>query len=301
MTTNIAVLARPSLLATIRSFVALTKPVIIVMLLITTVPAMVVAHGGWPGTWLVLATLIGGTLSAGGANTINQWYDRDIDRVMKRTRSRPIPAGLIEPGHALAFGVALGAGAFAFLWAFTTPAAAILSLAALLFYVFIYTVWLKRRTAQNIVIGGAAGAFPPMVGWAAVTGDVSVASALMFAIVFMWTPPHFWALALKLKDDYAEAGVPMLPVVAGPVATRRQIVIYSVVLAGTSLLLAPAAGLWLIYLPAALVLGGLFIAEAFRLSRNHATVSPMRLYKYSLLYLALLFLAIGIDGAFAMV
>ncbi|MGD9935349.1 MAG: heme o synthase [Dehalococcoidia bacterium] len=301
MTTNIAVLARPSLVATVRSFVALTKPVIIVMLLVTTVPAMVVAHGGWPGTWLVLATLIGGTLSAGGANTINQWYDRDIDSIMKRTRSRPIPAGLIEPRHALAFGIALGAFAFAFLWVTTTPAAAILSLAALLFYVFIYTIWLKRRTAQNIVIGGAAGAFPPMVGWAAVTGDVSLASVLMFVIVFMWTPPHFWALALKLKDDYAEAGVPMLPVVAGPASTRRQIVIYSVVLVATSFLLAPAAGLWIVYLPAAAVLGAVFIAESLRLARHHTTISPMRLYKYSLLYLALLFLAIGIDGAFAMV
>ena len=301
MTTNIAVLARPSFVVTVRSFVALTKPVIIVMLLVTTVPAMVVAHGGWPGTWLVLATLIGGTLSAGGANTINQWYDRDIDTIMKRTRSRPIPAGLIEPRQALAFGIALGAFAFAFLWVATTPAAAILSLSALLFYVFIYTIWLKRRTAQNIVIGGAAGAFPPMVGWAAVTGDVSLASVLMFAVVFMWTPPHFWALALKLKDDYAEAGVPMLPVVAGPSATRRQIVIYSVVLVATSFLLAPAAGLWIIYLPAAAVLGAVFIVESLRLSRQHATISPMRLYKYSLLYLALLFLAIGIDGAFTMV
>jgi len=301
LTTNIAVFTRPSSLATLRGYVALTKPMIIVLLLVTTIPAMVVAEGGWPGTWLVLATLFGGTLSAGGANVINQWYDRDIDAIMKRTRSRPIPAGLIEPRHALAFGIGLGTVAFAFLWVTTTPAAAALSLAALLFYVFIYTMWLKRRTTQNIVIGGAAGAFPPMVGWAAVTGDVTLSSVLMFAIVFMWTPPHFWALALKLKDDYAEAGVPMLPVIAGPAATRRQIVIYSIVLAATSLLLAPAAGLWLVYLPAAVILGSIFIAESLRLSREHARVSPMRLYKYSLLYLALLFLAIGIDGALTMV
>jgi protoheme IX farnesyltransferase len=288
--------ARPSLLTTARAFIALTKPAIISLLLITTVPAMVLAEGGWPGSWLVASTLIGGTLSAAGANVINCWYDRDIDGVMKRTRSRPIPAGAIEPAHALAFGILLGAAGFVLLWLAATPAAAILSLSALLFYVFVYTVWLKRRTPQNIVIGGAAGAFPPAVGWAAVTGGLAVEPGLMFAIIFMWTPPHFWALALRLKDDYADARVPMLPVTAGPAATRRQITIYSVVLAVLSLSLAPAGGIWFVYLPVAAILGSIFVAEAWRLERLPEQTSPMRLYKFSLLYLALLFVAIGIDG-----
>jgi protoheme IX farnesyltransferase len=296
VTTNVAAFARPSVLATVRAYIALTKPRVISLLLVTTVPAMAAAEGGWPGAWLVIATLIGGTLSAGGANAINCWYDRDIDFVMKRTRNRPVPAGTIEPSAALAYGVALGAAAFVLLWLATTPAAALLSLSALLFYVFVYTMWLKRRTPQNIVIGGAAGAFPPMVGWAAVTGGIAIEPVVMFAIIFMWTPPHFWALSLRLKDDYAEAGVPMLPVAAGVPETRRQILIYSFVLFATSLALAPAGGMWFIYLPAAVGLGGWFIYEAWRLWKHPAQNSPMRLYKYSLLYLALLFVAVGLDG-----
>jgi protoheme IX farnesyltransferase len=283
-------------LSAVRGYISLTKPRVISLLLVTTVPAMAAAAGGWPGTWLVLATLVGGTLSAAGANAINCWYDRDIDLVMKRTRNRPLPAGAIEPRNALLFGISLGAAAFALLWVATTPAAAILSTTALLFYVFVYTMWLKRRTPQNIVIGGAAGAFPPMVGWAAVSGDVSVASAMMFAIVFMWTPPHFWALALRLRNDYAEAGVPMLSVTAGPEATRRQILIYSFALVALTFALAPVGGLWFIYLPSAAVLGGWFIFEAWQLWRHPQATPPMRLYKVSLLYLALLFVAIGLDG-----
>ncbi|MGE5596510.1 MAG: heme o synthase, partial [Hyphomicrobiales bacterium] len=251
----------------------------------------------WPSTWLVIATLIGGTLSAAGANTINCWYDRDIDAVMKRTRGRPLVTGEIEPAHGLAFGIALGAGAFLFLWAATTLAAAVLSLSALLFYVFIYTIWLKRRTPQNIVIGGAAGAFPPMVGWAAVTGDIGLAAWVMFAIIFFWTPPHFWALALRLENDYAEAGVPMLPVTDGPAYTRVQILRYSVLLVLVSLLLAPAANLTWIYLPSALATGGLFVWYAWRLFRSPESESPMTLYKWSLLYLALLFVSMGLDAA----
>lgn len=297
MTTNAAVLARPSLAEVVRAYISLTKPRIIVLLLITTVPAMVVAERGWPSNWLILATLVGGTLSAAGANAINCWYDRDIDAIMVRTQSRPLVRGVIEPAHALAFGIALGAIAFALLWATTTFAAACLALAALLFYVFVYTIWLKRRTPQNIVIGGAAGAFPPMVGWAAVTGDVSLAAVVMFAVIFFWTPPHFWALALRLKGDYAEAGVPMLPVTDGPEVTRLQILRYSVLLVLVSLLLLPAGSLSWIYLGSALVLGGAFTWYAYRLYRDPAHVSPMSLYKYSLLYLALLFVAMGVDGA----
>jgi protoheme IX farnesyltransferase len=288
---------RSTALDTLRAYVALTKPAIISLLLITTVPAMVVAADGWPGTWLVFATVLGGSASAAGANVINCWYDRDIDGVMQRTRGRPLVRGVIAANHALAFGVVLGAAAFAFLWLTTTLMAAALALVALLFYVFVYTIWLKRRTPQNIVIGGAAGAFPPAVGWAAVSGDIAVASSLMFAIIFFWTPPHFWALALRLKDDYGQAGVPMLPVVAGPAETRKQILIYSVVLAATSFLLVPAAGLAWIYVSAALVLGGWFTWMAYDLWRRPATVSPIELYKYSLLYLALLFIAMGIDAA----
>jgi len=289
-------MARPPLSVTIRNYVSLTKPRIISLLLITTIPAMVVAERGWPSAWLILATLIGGTMSAGGANVINCWYDRDIDSVMRRTQSRPLVTGEIEPAHALLFGIALGAGAFLFLWLTTTLAAASLALAGLLFYVFIYTMWLKRRTPQNIVIGGAAGAFPPTVGWAAVTGDVSLAAWVMFAIIFFWTPPHFWALSLRLKDDYAEAGVPMLPVTDGPAMTRTQILRYSVLLVLVSLLLAPAGDLQWIYLATAAVTGALFIWYAWRLWRNPERESPMTLYKYSLLYLGVLFISMGADA-----
>lgn len=295
MTANAAVLPRPAIADTIRNYVALTKPRIISLLLVTTVPAMVVAEGGWPSWWLVLATLVGGTLSAGGANVINCWFDRDIDEIMTRTRSRPLVRGAIEPGHALAFGIALGTIAFLLLWVTTTLAAALIATAALFFYVFIYTMWLKRRTPQNIVIGGAAGAFPPMVGWAAVTGDITWASVAMFVVIFLWTPPHFWALSLRLKDDYGEAGVPMLPVTHGVEHTRWQILVYTYVLAASALLLAPLASLSWIYLGTAIVSGLLFIGLAHQLHRNHERVSPMRLYKYSLLYLAWLFVAMAVD------
>ncbi|MCZ7578379.1 MAG: protoheme IX farnesyltransferase [Chloroflexi bacterium] len=295
MTANVVPMARPNLAATVRGYISLTKPRVISLLLVTTVPAMVVAHGGWPSGWLILWTLVGGSLSAGGANAINCWYDRDIDAVMRRTQSRPMVTGVIEPSHALAFGIGLGALAFVLLWVATTLAAAMLALAALLFYVFIYTMWLKRRTPQNIVIGGAAGAFPPMVGWAAVTGDVSLAPVVMFLIVFFWTPPHFWALALRLQGDYTEAGVPMLPVIAGPEVTRIQIFRYSVMLVLVTLMLAPAAGLGAVYVGACVVLGGLFLFYAGQLWRTPQTTPPIRLYKYSLLYLALLFMAMGAD------
>lgn len=295
MSVNTSVMPYAGLGTTLRAYVSLTKPKIISLLLVTTMPGMVLAQRGWPSNWLILATLVGGAMSAAGANAINCWYDRDIDGVMKRTRSRPLVTGEIAANHGLAFGVSLGVVAFVLLWATTTLAAAVLSLIALLFYVFIYTVWLKRRTPQNIVIGGAAGAFPPMVGWAAVTGDVSLAGAIMFAIIFFWTPPHFWALALKLKDDYEEAGVPMLPVTHGAEFTRLQIFRYSVLLVLVSFIIAPAAQLGVVYLGVAFVLGLAFIGYAFQLWRYGATTSPMVLYKYSLLYLGVLFIAMGID------
>ncbi|HEY5727125.1 MAG TPA: heme o synthase, partial [Acidimicrobiia bacterium] len=199
----------------VRAYVELTKPRIIELLLITTVPAMIVAAEGWPGLGLIMATLVGGTLSAAGANTLNQVLDRDIDRVMRRTASRPLPTDRVTPGHAVVFGMALGIAGFAWLWATTNLLAAVLSTAGLAFYVLVYTMWLKRTTTQNIVIGGAAGAVPPLVGWAAVTGSLALPAWFMFAIVFYWTPPHFWALSLRYRDDYAAAGVPMMPVVVG--------------------------------------------------------------------------------------
>jgi heme o synthase len=295
MTANAVAVARPAIAETLRGYAALTKPRIIVLLLVTTVPAMIVAEGGWPSAWLILATLIGGTLSAGGANVINCWYDRDIDGIMRRTRERPLVRGSIEPAHALVFGIVLGTTAFVLLAVAATLAAALLATAALLFYVFIYTIWLKRRTPQNIVIGGAAGAFPPMVGWAAVTGDISWASVVMFGVIFLWTPPHFWALALRLKDDYGEAGVPMLPVTHGPEHTRVQILVYSYVLVAASLVLLPIASLGAIYAATAVVAGLAFVGLAHQLHRIPDRVSPMRLYKYSLLYLAVLFVSMGVD------
>ena len=286
---------RTSPLATLRAYISLTKPRIILLLLVTTVPAMVVAEGGWPSTWLVIATLIGGAASAGGANAVNCWYDRDIDGIMKRTQQRVLVTGEIEPAKGLAFGAGLGLGAFVFLLFATTVLAALLTLGAFLFYVVVYTAWLKRRTSQNIVIGGAAGAFPPMIGWAAVTGDVTWASVLMFGIVFLWTPPHFWALSLRIADDYAEAGVPMLPVTAGAEGTRSAILRYSWILVASTLLLPLVSDLSWVYFGTAAALGALFIWQAWRLNRSPETQSPMALYSYSLLYLAALFIAMGID------
>ena len=283
--------------ATIRSYVAITKPRIILLLLATTVPAMVVAEGGWPSTMLVLATLVGGAASAAGANAVNCWYDRDIDALMTRTQSRPLVRGEIPPLNALLFGAALGVGAFAFLWATTNLLAATLTSAAFLFYVFVYTMWLKRRSSQNIVIGGAAGAFPPMVGWAAVTGELAWAPVIMFLIVFFWTPPHFWALALRIAPDYREASVPMLPVEAGEVVTRRQILAYSIVLLPLTLSLLLTGTVGWVYGAAAGAAGLGFVAIAFALWRWPERVPSMRLYTYSLAYLAAIFIFMSVDIA----
>jgi protoheme IX farnesyltransferase len=277
------------------AYLALTKPRIIVLLLITTVPAMILADRGIPSLWLIAATLAGGTVAAGGANAINQYLERDIDQVMRRTRRRPLPAHTIEPVNALRFGIVLGAGAFVWLALLVNLASAALALSALLFYVFVYTVWLKRRTPQNIVIGGAAGAAPALVGWAAVTGRVGWPAVVLFAIVFVWTPPHFWALSLRYRRDYQEAGVPMLPVVAGPERTKRQILLYSVVLVATSLVLVPVAHAGILYLVAAIALGGLFVVRALHLRRTGTAASAMALFKFSLAYLALVFAAVAVD------
>ena len=277
----------------VKSYVALTKPRIIELLLITTVPAMVLAADAWPGTWLVIATLIGGTLCAAGANALNSWADRDIDEVMGRTARRPLPRHRVEPRAALLFGAALGVAGFIWLWLLVNLMAAAISAAALLFYVFVYTLALKRTTSQNIVIGGAAGAAPVLVGWAAVTGGLALPAWILFAIVFYWTPPHFWALAVRYQGDYARASVPMLPVVVGVKRTAWQILAYSGVMVLVSLMLVPAAGMGWVYLVAAIGLGAWFLIEASRMVRHPERA--MVLFRVSTIYLAALFGAVWLD------
>jgi heme o synthase len=281
---------------TITAYVQLTKPRIIVLLLIVTVPAMILAARGMPSPWLILATLAGGTIAAGSANAINCYLDRDIDEIMKRTRRRPLPAHRITPERALRFGFILGAASYLFLSMAVNVLAASLALSAIGFYVFVYTMWLKRSTTQNIVIGGAAGAVPALVGWAAVTGTVGIPALVLFAIVFVWTPPHFWALAMRYSDDYASAGVPMLPAVRGDVETRRQILVYSLVLFATTLVLVPLAAMGPVYVVTAVGLGGTFVYKAMQLWRRSSPALAMRLFKFSILYLALLFAAVAVDG-----
>ena len=279
----------------IGGYVALTKPRIIELLLITTVPTMVMAERGWPATTLVLVTLLGGTLAAGGANAINMFVDRDIDKLMVRTQGRPLVTGLIDPGHALAFAIALEVVAFAVLWAGANLLSAVLALAAALFYVFIYTLWLKRTSRQNIVIGGAAGAVPVLVGWAAVRNDVTWAPVLLFAVMFLWTPPHFWALAIRHIDDYRAAAVPMLPAVAPLRQVVRQMLAYTVVMVVGTLVLAPVADLGVIYVAGAAVLGALFIYGTAALGRDPDPQKAMRLFGYSISYVTLLFGLLTLD------
>jgi protoheme IX farnesyltransferase len=274
-------------------YLALTKPKVQSLLLFTTVTTMYVA--GTPSIETVLLTCLGGALSAGGAGAINHWYDRDIDAAMSRTRDRPIPSGRVSPQAALLYGITLGALAFVLLATTVNLLAASLALSGLLGYVFVYTIWLKRRTVQNIVIGGAAGAVPPLVAWAATTGGLSWNALYLFAIVFYWTPPHFWALSLLMKDEYARANVPMAPVVRGEEWTRRQIVLYTVLLYAVTQLPFCAGAFDGIYLGASIVLGGIFIAGAVVLKRRADRRSALRLYLYSLAYLALLFGAMVAD------
>jgi protoheme IX farnesyltransferase len=281
---------------TMLTYVRLTKPRIILLLLVTTVPAMVLAARGLPSLWLVLATLAGGTVAAGSANAINCYLDRDVDEVMRRTRRRPLPAHQVSPESALRFGYVLGAASFLFLSIAVNVLAASLALSAIAFYVFVYTLWLKRTTTQNIVIGGAAGAVPVLVGWAAVTGSVGLPAWVLFAIVFVWTPPHFWALALRYRADYAAAGIPMLPVVRGAEETRRQILQYSLALFATTLVLYPVGHMGPVYLATAVVLGGLFVYRALRLWRERTPALARSLFTFSIAYLALLFVAVAADA-----
>jgi protoheme IX farnesyltransferase len=296
---------------TIRAYIALTKPRIIELLLVTTVPAMVLATRWLPGSgsgvdwgdWgaLVFWTMVGGTLAAGSANAINCYLDRDIDLLMTRTRRRPLPAHQVEPERAVVFGLALGIISFAIMAWFVNLTAAFLTLLAIGFYVVVYTMLLKRSTPQNIVIGGAAGALPPVIGWAAVTGNVGLPAVVLFLLVFYWTPPHFWALSLRIRKDYAAAGVPMLPVVKGIPETTRQIALYTILMVAISLVLFAVGRMGAIYLGAAVVLGAIFLWQAYGLWRRGAseeasTAGAIRLYKYSISYLSLLFLAVALDA-----
>ncbi len=288
----------PSRRAVVKAYVALTKPRIIELLLVTTVPAMMLAARGIPSPWLVLTTLVGGTMAAGSANALNCVVDADIDALMKRTSARPLARHVVPTRNALVFGVVLGVLSFAWLWTTTNFLAAAMAVGAILFYVLVYTMILKRRTSQNIVWGGAAGCMPVVIGWSAVTGDVGWPALVMFGVIFFWTPPHFWALAMKFRDDYAKAGVPMLPVVATPQHVAKQIVIYSWVMVVWTLLLVPATG-W-VFAAFSTLAGIWFLVYAHKLNgavRREEPTNPMKLFHFSNSYLTLVFVALAVDSA----
>jgi protoheme IX farnesyltransferase len=290
--------ARRGVGATVKAYVALTKPRIIELLLVTTIPTMILAERGLPPIGLVVATLVGGTLAAASANTLNCYLDRDIDVLMHRTSGRPLVTGEVSPREALVFGGVLGVLSVAWMAVLVNPVSAALTLAAIAFYVLVYTLGLKRRTPQNIVWGGAAGCMPVLIGWSAVTGTVGWAALILFAVVFLWTPPHYWPLSLRFKDDYAAAGVPMLPVVAAAQTVTRQFVLYSWAMVGVSLLLWPVAPTGWIYASTAVLAGGWFLYEAHAMGwrvRRGQPPKPMRLFHGSITYLTLLFVAVAVD------
>jgi protoheme IX farnesyltransferase len=282
--------------ASIGAYVRLTKPRVIELLLVTAVPPMVLAEGGLPPLYLVLAVVAGGAMAAGGANTINCWIERDRDQLMRRTHGRPLPAGEIDPARALVFGIVLNVLAFVLLATVVNLLSAVLTLLATLFYVFVYTIWLKPRTVQNIVIGGAAGAIPALVGWAAVRDDLAVPAWILFAVVFFWTPAHFWALAMKYRDDYAAAGIPMLPVVRGAAATTRQIAGYAMITVSFTLALALTGDVGRLYAISAFVLGAAFVAQALVLQRDPSPTRAIKFFAFSNVYLMLVFVAVAVDA-----
>jgi protoheme IX farnesyltransferase len=286
---------RGGVLATARAYVALTKPRIIELLLVTTVPTMVVAERGMPPVWLMAATVAGGTLAAGGANAINMYVDRDIDQVMHRTQRRPLVTGAVRPRDALVFAVGLEVLAFALLWGTVNLLSAVLAVSATLFYVFVYTLWLKRTSSSNIVIGGAAGAVPVLVGWAAVTGSLAWAPVVLFGVIFYWTPPHFWALAVRYRDDYEAVSVPMLPVVASLHTTALRMLRYTLVLWALTLVFGRVASLGPVYGAAAIGLGAAFTWYVLRLLRDPTPQAAMRVFAWSITYLTLLFGAMALD------
>ena len=281
--------------ARLAGYVALTKPRIIELLLITTVPTQIVAARGMPSGWLIFNTVLGGTLAAGGANAINMYVDRDIDKIMERTKGRPLVTGVVTPRAALVFAIGLEIVAFLWLWRWVNLLSAVLAVAACLFYVFVYTLWLKRTSTHNIVIGGAAGAVPVLIGWSSVTNSLGWAPVVLFAIIFWWTPPHFWALAIKYKDDYASVDVPMLPAVASIQTVASRILAYTVLLWGLSILFSPVAGMGHLYLGAAIVLGAIYTWMAVKLRQNPTTKRAMQLFGYSITYVTLLFGAMALD------
>jgi len=288
--------APSKLLTRTRAYVALTKPRIFELLLVTTIPTMFVAAQRLPSARLVVLTLVGGSLAAGGANALNMVYDRDIDAVMERTKNRPLVTGAVRPVEAIAFALALEVGSFALLWSTVNLLSAVLAVSATAFYVGVYTMLLKRHSAQNIVIGGAAGAVPVLVGWSAVTDHLGWAPVIMFGIIFLWTPPHFWALAVRYRDDYRSANVPMLPAIADMHKVVRQIILYTVALWALTLVLGPIAHLGPVYMAIAGVLGATFLWKAVRLRSDPSPKRAMRLFGFSISYLTLLFLAMGVDA-----
>lgn len=290
--------ARPAFVGKAKAYVALTKPRVIELLLVTTAPVMILAHRGLPGLWLLLATLVGGAMSAGSAGAFNCYIDRDIDRLMKRTQDRPLVTGALSDGEALVFAWALGVVSILWLGLFTNWLAAALALTAILVYVFVYTLWLKRRTEQNIIWGGIAGCFPVVIGWAAVTGSLTWTPIILFAVIFLWTPPHYWPLSMKYRADYESASVPMLGVVRGHAAVGLQVILYAWATVVCSLLLIPVAPMGPLYTVVALGSGGWFIYESHRLygrALAGADAKPMRVFHSSITYLTLLFVAVGVD------
>ena len=296
MSTATVVAPRPNLSRLMAGYVEFTKPRIVMLVLVTGVPALLIAARGMPGAGVAIAGLTGTALAAMSAACFNHYYDRDIDGLMRRTASRPLPSGLIPASHAMILGIALGIAALAILARFTNLLAAALGLASIFYYAVVYTVWLKRRTPQNIVIGGAAGASAPMIAWAAVTGEVSLAAVLLSSIVFLWTPPHFWALALYRSDDYARAGIPMLPVTHGEAETRRQIVLYSWILVPATLALWPLGLVGPVYLIPAVLLGAEFLRRVHRLHGSGSIPDAVGTFRYSIVYLLLLYLALTADA-----
>jgi protoheme IX farnesyltransferase len=286
----------PNAYARVRAFVALTKPRIIELLLVTTIPTMFVAARRLPSARLVVLTLIGGALAAGGANALNMVYDRDIDAIMERTKRRPLVTGVVSPAEAIVFAFSLEIASFLLLWRTVNLLSAVLAVSATAFYVGVYTMWLKRSSSQNIVIGGAAGAVPVLVGWSAVTGHLGLAPLVLFGIIFLWTPPHFWALAVRYREDYANAKVPMLPAITDIGSVVRQIILYTLALWALSIVLGPVAHLGLAYVVIATVLGGIFFGRAWSLRRDPSPKRAMQLFGYSISYLTLLFIAMGADA-----
>ena len=276
-------------------FIALMKLRVVELLLITTVPTMIVAEEGLPSLWLIIATLFGGTLAAGGANAINMFIDRDIDKLMERTKRRPLVTGVLSPRSALIFAISIEILAFIWLWAFVNLLSAFLAVAACLFYVFVYSLWLKRSSTSNIVIGGAAGAVPVLIGWSSVTNSLDWPPVILFLLIFLWTPPHFWALAIRYREDYSNANVPMLPVIEGTKVTGYRMVLYAFQVWAISLIFVPVADMGLIYLISAILLGAIFTFFSFQVMIRPTQKSAMRLFGFSISYITILFTLIAVD------